>query len=57
MACCQCCDRQVLSTRRSQTMASYDTHRWKAAAFVVRARRRRSVYDKKLQRYAEDNKI
>jgi len=28
-----------------------------AASFVVRARRRRSVYDKKPQRYSEDNRM
>ena len=33
-----------------------DTHRWLAAEFVVRARRIRSVYDKKPHRYTEDDR-
>ena len=33
-----------------------NTSRWQAAEFVDGGRWRRSVYDKKFQRYAEDNR-
>jgi len=33
-----------------------DTSRWYAAEFVDGGKRRQSVYDKKSQRYAEDNR-
>jgi len=58
IACCQRCDRQVLSTQcRRKRMASCDTYRWyRAAEFVEGRRWRRNVYDKKSQHNAKDNR-
>ena len=59
IACCQCCDRQMLSTCCHRTVASW----WHSLLVAVNWQsllmagdRRWSVYDKKHQRYARDNR-
>ena len=53
IACCECerFGRQVQTRCCDGPWQVDDSGRWKAAAFVFHGRRRRSVYDKKPQRY------
>ena len=57
-ACCQRCDRLgvINTTSPDHGPASCDTYRWQQAAELNGRRRRRDVYDKKSQRYAQDNR-
>ena len=60
IACCERLQRLVTACAIRSAATDHDElmtySRWSAAEFVDGGRRRRIVYDKKPQRYAEDNK-